>query len=119
MTKSKPDDSDSATASFLEAALFPIDTALLARERERARELRQSAWWRKKIAAGQCHYCGRQVAASDLTMDHVVPLSRGGRSTRGNLVACCKNCNNLKKNLLPVEWSDHLAELRRRFLRGE
>ncbi len=52
-------------------------------------------------------------------MDHVVPLSRGGRSTRGNLVACCKNCNNLKQNLLPVEWSDHLAELRRRFLRGE
>ncbi len=41
-------------------------------------------------------------------MDHVVPLVRGGRSTKGNVVPCCKDCNSKKKYLLPVEWVDYL-----------
>ena len=36
-------------------------------------------------------------------MDHVVPLSRGGRSVKGNIVPCCKECNNNKKYKTPVE----------------
>ena len=36
-------------------------------------------------------------------MDHVVPVSRGGKSTKGNIVPCCKECNNAKKYLTPVE----------------
>ena len=36
-------------------------------------------------------------------MDHIVPVVRGGRSTRGNVVVCCKECNNAKKYLTPVE----------------
>lgn len=34
-------------------------------------------------------------------MDHVIPLSRGGRSTKANLVPCCKECNAAKKADLP------------------
>ena len=41
-------------------------------------------------------------------MDHIVPVSRGGRTTKGNVVPCCKECNNAKKQLLPMEWEDHL-----------
>jgi 5-methylcytosine-specific restriction endonuclease McrA len=36
-------------------------------------------------------------------MDHVVPLARGGRSTKGNSVVCCKDCNNKKKYFTPVD----------------
>jgi len=73
------------------------------RERARARELRRSPWWQRRIAAGKCHYCGEAVGAAALTMDHVVPLIRGGRSNKGNLVPACKDCNNRKKHGLAWE----------------
>ncbi|HXZ80087.1 MAG TPA: HNH endonuclease [Terriglobales bacterium] len=50
-----------------------------------------------------CQYCGVVLASSDLTLDHVVPRSRGGNSTWENLVACCHPCNRIKGNQLPVE----------------
>jgi len=78
------------------------------REKARARELRASGWWKRKVAAGACHYCGRQVGARALTMDHVVPLGRGGRSERSNTVPACKDCNNRKRSLLPWEWDEYL-----------
>lgn len=80
----------------------------LRREREKARALRKSQWWKNRIAAGRCHYCGATVAPAALTLDHIVPLVRGGRSTRGNCVPACKECNNRKKHLLPVEWEEYI-----------
>ncbi len=50
-----------------------------------------------------CQFCGRTLAASELTLDHVVPRSRGGRTDWDNLVACCHRCNNLKGDRLPEE----------------
>lgn len=41
-------------------------------------------------------------------MDHVVPISRGGKTTKSNVVPCCKECNNAKKQLLPMEWEDYI-----------
>lgn len=81
------------------------------REREKARELRRSQWWKNRIATGTCHYCGCKVAPKALTLDHVLPVIRGGRSTRGNCVPCCKECNNQKKHMLPVEWQAYLERL--------
>jgi 5-methylcytosine-specific restriction endonuclease McrA len=43
-------------------------------------------------------------------MDHIVPIARGGRSTKGNLVPACKQCNNKKKQLLPMEWKSYLQK---------
>jgi hypothetical protein len=83
----------------------------IAAEKRKARELRQSAWWRRKLADGVCHYCRKHFPPDELTMDHVVPLSRGGTSERYNIVACCKECNNKKKYLLPVEWDEYLPAL--------
>jgi len=80
------------------------------REKERARQLRYSRWWRRKCAKGVCHYCGRHVGASLLTMDHVVPLIRGGKSDRNNLVPACKECNSKKKYLLPMEWGRYVSK---------
>jgi 5-methylcytosine-specific restriction endonuclease McrA len=81
------------------------------REKEKARRLRQSSWWMRKIQKGICYYCQENVGRASLTMDHVVPLSRGGKSRKGNLVPACKACNNKKKYLLPIEWEDFLKTL--------
>ena len=50
-----------------------------------------------------CQFCGRVFPSSELTLDHVVPRSRGGLSTWENLVACCHPCNRRKGNQLPTE----------------
>lgn len=81
------------------------------REKEKARRLRRTHWWSRKIQPGVCHYCGAGVGRDGLTMDHVVPLSRGGKSKKGNLVPACKDCNNRKKYLLPLEWEEYLEAL--------
>ena len=88
-----------------------VDPAQIAKERAKAREPRRTNWWQAQIQKGVCHYCGRKFPPSELTMDHVVPLSRGGRSTKGNIVPCCKECNNGKKYTMPVD--EILAELDR------
>lgn len=68
-------------------------------ERAKARTLRKSRWWQNRIAQNaQCYYCQGPLKAKEATMDHIIPLSQGGRSTPGNVVPCCKPCNNLKKN---------------------
>jgi 5-methylcytosine-specific restriction endonuclease McrA len=81
------------------------------REKAAARELRQTGWWKRRIADGHCYYCRRQVGARRLTLDHVVPLIRGGRSVRGNVVPACKDCNTAKTSLLPWEWDAYLLRL--------
>ena len=63
------------------------------------------------MAKGVCYYCEQKVDPGELTMDHVVPLARGGKSTKGNLVPACKDCNNKKKYLLPIEWDEYLKGL--------
>ncbi len=98
---------------MMAAARFIPETtdALLKREKARARGLRQSAWWKRRIAAGVCHYCGRRVGVRALTLDHVIPLIRGGRSVRGNMVPACKDCNSRKQSLLPWEWDAYVRRL--------
>jgi 5-methylcytosine-specific restriction endonuclease McrA len=82
------------------------------REKTKAKEIKRSKWWRQKCAQGVCFYCGQQVGTSQLTMDHIVPLIRGGRSTKNNLVPACKKCNNHKKYLLLMEWEEYLNGLK-------
>ena len=79
------------------------DTDHVRREREKARALRKSAWWQRRIQRGVCAYCGKTFPSRELTMDHVVPVARGGRSAKGNVVPSCKPCNTAKKLLTPAE----------------
>lgn len=51
----------------------------------------------------RCQYCGVHGTATDLTLDHILPRSRGGRSTPDNLAASCQRCNNRKGDRTPVE----------------
>ncbi len=73
------------------------------RERQKAKEMRKSAWWKQQLAQGICHYCKQKFSPDELTMDHITPVVRGGKTTKGNVVPCCKKCNNDKKYLTPAE----------------
>jgi len=50
-----------------------------------------------------CQYCGGHHDRSDLTIDHVVPRCRGGKSTWDNVVTACSRCNQIKGDRTPAE----------------
>ena len=95
----------------MEPFIIEVSEEEIRRERAKAKALRETRWWKQKLARGRCHYCGKGFASAELTMDHLVPVIRGGKSTRGNLVTACKECNNKKKYLLPMEWEEYLQKL--------
>jgi 5-methylcytosine-specific restriction endonuclease McrA len=54
-----------------------------------------------KLYRSNCVYCGQ---SGKMTMDHVIPVSRGGRHSIGNLVPACQSCNFSKHNHTIMEW---------------
>jgi 5-methylcytosine-specific restriction endonuclease McrA len=50
-----------------------------------------------------CQYCGTTPPRKDLTVDHVLPKSKGGKTTWDNVVIACKPCNSRKGNRTPTE----------------
>lgn len=66
------------------------------REKAKARELRQSQWWKNQVGKGICYHCEQKFSPQDLTMDHLIPIVRGGKTNKQNCVPSCKNCNNRK-----------------------
>ena len=87
-----------------------VDPMHVKRERNKAREMRDSSWWRQQVGRGICYHCEQKFPIAELTMDHLIPLSRGGRSTKKNIVVACKQCNSLKKNRTVAEL--RLSELK-------
>ena len=79
------------------------DPKHVSRERVKAKALRKSEWWKQQLALGSCHYCGQAFQPTELTMDHILPVVRGGKSVKSNCVPCCKTCNSDKKYLTPAE----------------
>ncbi|WP_150462034.1 HNH endonuclease [Nesterenkonia ebinurensis] len=87
------------------SALIPRPAVILLHQYVRVVRRRPSAPSRRGILRRdqrQCGYCGKQAA----TVDHVIPKSRGGDSSWGNLVACCGPCNVRKgdKTLEQLGW---------------
>lgn len=72
------------------------DKAHIRKEKEKARYMRQSNWWKQRLGRGQCYHCELQFSPQELTMDHLVPIARGGKTTKKNLVVSCKGCNSKK-----------------------
>lgn len=56
----------------------------------------------------QCQYCGKKLPLTELTLDHVVPRSQGGRATWDNIVCACLPCNIRKGGRTPREAHMHL-----------
>ena len=75
------------------------DDTAVKREKNKARDLRQTQWWKQQLAKGTCYYCGKPFRPSELTMDHVVPA--------------CKSCNTQKQQLVPVEWEAYLKTIQK------
>lgn len=84
---------------------FSISDEHLRRERQKARELRRSRWWQSRLANARCYYCEKPLSVASATMDHIVPLGQGGRSTPGNVVPACKPCNTAKSDMTAAEWA--------------
>lgn len=54
----------------------------------------------------ECSYCSKKLTIAELTMDHVIPGSKGGATSWNNIVAACNDCNSRKGNQLPVgKWA--------------
>ncbi len=66
------------------------------REKAKARELRSSQWWKQTLGKGYCYHCEKKFPPSELTMDHLIPIARGGKSNKKTCVPSCKDCNSKK-----------------------
>jgi 5-methylcytosine-specific restriction protein A len=80
-----------------------VDKQHIKKEKEKVRAAKKSSWWNQKCASGLCFYCGKKFPMKELTMDHIVPLARGGTTTPGNVVPSCLSCNKNKGVDTPVD----------------
>ena len=86
---------------------FPVPSVIRRREyinvrqrRERSGMKRLRIYMRDKF---RCQYCGEKKAVGELTLDHILPRSRGGDNAPVNIVTACLACNNRKANRTPAE----------------
>ena len=60
---------------------------------------------------GRCAICGKFVPFESFTVDHIIPLAKGGSNDMSNLQCACKTCNRIKQDILPEELMDKLTEI--------
>lgn len=65
--------------------------------------IKKKAWFLEAKKRGVCQKCGARVGPGGLTLDHIVPLSRGGTNSKGNLQFLCGSCNKKKGMLTSVD----------------
>lgn len=68
----------------------------------------ETKWRSRKTVA--CHWCGKRVKTSEVHVDHVVPLSKGGPHSVENLCVSCRRCNLSKQATLPEVWNAGLSQ---------
>ena len=59
--------------------------------------------------SNRCQYCGKRMPTTELSLDHVVPKSQGGKSSWTNIVCCCVRCNVKKGGRTPEQAHMHLT----------
>ena len=86
---------------------FPVPSVIRRREyinirqrRERSGMKRLRIYMRDKF---RCQYCGDKKGVAELTLDHILPRSRGGDNSPVNVVTACVACNNRKGDRTPAE----------------
>lgn len=60
---------------------------------------------------GHCCLCGNFVDYEEYTIDHIIPLAKGGTNELNNLQCACKVCNNIKTDVLPDEFMDKITQM--------
>jgi 5-methylcytosine-specific restriction endonuclease McrA len=103
------DDQFAGTPRF--PILIPRVIRLVTYDKVPRREVRFS---RRNVLARdehRCQYCGKRLPLSQLSLDHVTPKSRGGKSTWTNVVTACTPCNTRKGGRMPWEASMRLRKV--------
>lgn len=67
----------------------------------------QEHW--KPGADNYCFYCGQKIPRKFRSIDHLMPISRGGTHDEDNLVLCCRQCNNAKSDMMLAEFVEFVA----------
>lgn len=96
------EDSDKVLRS--PSQLFTVPSVIRLKKFVRRPHRHRVAFNRKNVFKrddGMCQYC--RYKGNDLTLDHVVPRSRGGETSWENVVACCAKCNSKKRDRTPEE----------------
>lgn len=73
-----------------------------------SRETRKTIYKRDQ---GICQICGRSISFSEMTLDHIYPLAKGGDSQPDNLQCACQVCNSLKQDLTMSDFHDKIVEI--------
>jgi 5-methylcytosine-specific restriction enzyme A len=84
------------TFALMKLYFAPASPEHQKREKSKARELRASQWWKQTVGKGSCYHCEQKFKPAELTMDHLIPIARGGKSDKKNCVPSCKDCNTKK-----------------------
>lgn len=63
------------------------------------------------LAEGKCALCGKKLAFSEMTLDHIIPLTQNGKDEVENLQVCCYQCNQLKGSILPADLMQKVTEI--------
>ena len=82
---------------------IPVDQRHIKKEREKAKAIKKTKWWQSRLREGKCYYCEKQFSPKALSMEHLVPLVRGGYSIKNNVVPACLQCNFTKKHQTILE----------------
>ena len=86
---------------------FPVPSVIRRRSYINVRQRREASGMRRTRIymrdKFRCQYCGEKKAASELTLDHILPRSRGGDNSPVNIVTACVPCNNRKGSRLADE----------------
>ena len=62
-------------------------------------------------SGGRCELCGQRLLFENMTLDHIIPLSMGGKDSMENLQASCFACNQFKSNILPDDFMDRIIKI--------
>ena len=91
----------SGERSFLETSSIIVVNGESTNKRFKSPTLTNSGLFQRDLHI--CAYCGMTFVSSELTRDHIHPVSKGGKDTWTNVVTACKACNSMKGDILPGE----------------
>jgi 5-methylcytosine-specific restriction endonuclease McrA len=91
----------SATVNIIVPEVIVVPSYL--RKPEHGKKLKYSRMSIFRRDNFKCQYCGDEKKRPDLTVDHIIPKSRGGRSSWTNIATACKKCNWKKADRTPIE----------------
>lgn len=109
------EDESYSDCEFIRTVAFPVQVPRVVRLIEYDRLPRTTVRFNRRNLFARddhrCQYCGLRFSTSELSIDHVIPRSRGGGTSWENVVCCCLRCNTKKGGRTPAEARMHLLKL--------